>query len=124
MRTAKQDELAEKHGTPEQFEKAIWKAYSDLFISHEEATSAIRRYQTEWDDASTGYAANARNEELHDQCCDEMACPFCGETNFDATGLKIHLLAGHCKEFNAVSTDVPRTRETNAEPEPRRACEP
>jgi len=62
MRTAKQDELAEKHGTPEQFEKAIWKAYSDLFISHEEATSAIRRYQTEWDDAATGYAANAPAE--------------------------------------------------------------
>jgi hypothetical protein len=57
--TKKQEELAEKHGTPEQFEKAIWKAYSDLFISHEEGTSAIRRYQTEWDDAATGYAANA-----------------------------------------------------------------
>jgi hypothetical protein len=53
-------------------------------------------------------------EELHDQCCDELACPFCGETDFEATGLKIHLLAGHCKEFNAVSTDVPRTREANA----------
>ena len=59
VRTIKQDELAEKHGTPEQFKKAIWKAYSDLFISHEEATSAIRQYQTEWNDASTGYAANA-----------------------------------------------------------------
>ena len=60
MRTAKQDELDEKHGTPEQFEKAIWKAYADLFITHEEATSAIRRYQAEWDAASTGFCtANA-----------------------------------------------------------------
>lgn len=39
------------------------------------------------------------------------ACPFCGETDFDATGLKIHLLAGHCDKFNAVSVDIPRTRE-------------
>lgn len=53
-------------------------------------------------------------EELHDLDCDEMACPFCGETDFDATGLKIHLLAGLCCEFNAVPTNVPITREANS----------
>jgi protein subunit release factor A len=50
--SAKQDELAEKHGTPEQFEKAVWKAYSDLFGSQEEAVSAIRKYRNEWESAS------------------------------------------------------------------------
>ncbi len=50
--TEKQKELAEKHGTPEQFEKAIWKAYTDLFLSATEAWSAIRSYQYEWDQAS------------------------------------------------------------------------
>lgn len=49
--SSKQKELAKKHGTPEQFEKAIWKAYADLFITVTEAWSAIRNYQYEWDRA-------------------------------------------------------------------------
>jgi hypothetical protein len=49
--TKKQKELAEKHGTPEQFEKAIWKAYSDLFITSTEAWSAIMKYKDEWKQA-------------------------------------------------------------------------
>jgi hypothetical protein len=35
-----------------------------------------------------------------------LACPFCGEAEFDAVGLKIHLLAGHCNEFDAVPVDA------------------
>ena len=35
------------------------------------------------------------SEELHD---DLMRCPFCGENDFDAQGLKAHLLTG-CREF-------------------------
>jgi hypothetical protein len=46
--TKKQQELAEKQGTPEQFEEAIWKACDDLFITTQEAVAAINRYENEW----------------------------------------------------------------------------
>ena len=46
--TMKQEELAEQYGTPEQFEKAIWKAYADLFITGKEARAAIGNYNNEW----------------------------------------------------------------------------
>ena len=42
--TLKQMELAEKHGTPEQFERALHKAWSDLFISSDECDAAIAKY--------------------------------------------------------------------------------
>lgn len=28
-----------------------------------------------------------------------IACPFCGEQDFDAVGLKHHLRAGHCDQY-------------------------
>jgi hypothetical protein len=46
--TDRQKELAEKHGTPEQFEKAIWKAWEDVFITANEANAAIQKYRAEW----------------------------------------------------------------------------
>ena len=46
--TNKQKELAEKHGTPEQFEKAIWKACDDLTITTKEAVATINGYKYEW----------------------------------------------------------------------------
>ena len=46
--TNKQQNLAGKHGTPEQFEKAIWKAWADLFITTKEAIRAIEKYNNEW----------------------------------------------------------------------------
>ena len=49
--TRKQKELAEKHSTPEQFKKAIWKAYADLFITSAEAWAAISSYKDEWERA-------------------------------------------------------------------------
>lgn len=55
--TKKQEELAEKHGTPEQFEKAIWKACDDLTITTQEAVAAINGYNYEWMQA--GHTANA-----------------------------------------------------------------
>ena len=55
--TKKQEELAEKHGTPEQFEKAIWKACDDLTITTQEAVAAINGYKYEWMQA--GHTANA-----------------------------------------------------------------
>ena len=54
--TKKQQELAEKHGTPEQFEEAIWKACDDLFITTQESVAAINRYKNEWRQA--GHIAN------------------------------------------------------------------
>jgi hypothetical protein len=54
--TKKQEELAEKHGTPEQFEKAIWKACDDLMITTQEAVAAINGYKYEWMQA--GHTAN------------------------------------------------------------------
>jgi hypothetical protein len=46
--------LAEKHGTPEQFEKAIQRAWDDLFITSYEADAAFKKYRAEWDAAGTG----------------------------------------------------------------------
>ena len=42
-------------------------------------------------------------------CKELLGCPFCNEQDFDATGLKIHLTAGHCEAFNNTSVAVPRT---------------
>ena len=49
--TIKQEELAEKHGTPEAFRKAIEKARDDLFITRAEAAQAMFEYQHEWNAA-------------------------------------------------------------------------
>jgi uncharacterized protein len=42
------DELRSKHGTPEEFECAVWKAYNQFFITMEEATAAIGKYREEY----------------------------------------------------------------------------
>lgn len=34
-----------------------------------------------------------------------LTCPFCGETDFDKVGLKIHIINGWCEEFE--NTEVP-----------------
>ena len=47
--TIKQQELAEKHGTLDQFCKAIQKALGT--ISVDEMNQAIQSYQNEWDEA-------------------------------------------------------------------------
>jgi hypothetical protein len=31
-----------------------------------------------------------------------MECPFCKEGDFDAIGLKHHLLSGYCEDFDGV----------------------
>ena len=49
--TEKQKRLAENHGTPEQFEKAVWKAYADLMITFPEALEGIVKYKDEWKQA-------------------------------------------------------------------------
>lgn len=36
-----------------------------------------------------------------------MTCPFCGEQDFDALGLKRHLLYWGCDVFEAVSPENP-----------------
>lgn len=33
-----------------------------------------------------------------------ITCPFCMETDFDAIGLKHHLLSGGCETFNTTIT--------------------
>ncbi len=43
-----QQELTQKHGTPSEFEKAVWAAYSDLMITYDEAIAAIQKYRSEW----------------------------------------------------------------------------
>lgn len=34
-----------------------------------------------------------------------MTCPFCGDNDFDAIGLKSHLL-NHCKAFDAIESPL------------------
>lgn len=46
--TVAQWKLIEKHGTVTDFEKAIWKAHDDLFITTVEAMAAINGYRHEF----------------------------------------------------------------------------
>lgn len=39
-----------------------------------------------------------------DDFCTTISCPYCSEPDFDATGLKSHLLSGDCEEWNATET--------------------
>lgn len=45
------EELRKKHGTPKEFEDAIWRACNDLFITDSEAIDAIKKYEKEWESA-------------------------------------------------------------------------
>lgn len=47
--TAKQRELAEKHGTPAEFEANVWTAYAHCFITFDEARDGIAKYKAEWE---------------------------------------------------------------------------
>jgi hypothetical protein len=38
---------------------------------------------------------------------ENIACQFCGETDFDGYGLKLHLTFGWCRVFEALSPDKP-----------------
>lgn len=38
---------------------------------------------------------------------ENIACQFCGETDFDGYGLKLHLTFGWCRVFEALSPDMP-----------------
>lgn len=49
--TKAQEELARKYGTPEQFEGALYKAYTDLFITQKEMSRAVIKYRDEWKEA-------------------------------------------------------------------------
>lgn len=49
--TEKQKILAEKHGTPTEFESAVWMAYDTLYITGDEAVAAINKYKREWEEA-------------------------------------------------------------------------
>ena len=46
-----QEKLREKHGTPEEFERAIWNGYADMFVTMGEALAAITKYNNEWNEA-------------------------------------------------------------------------
>lgn len=46
--TSEQKKLANKHGTPAKFEKAVWKSYDNLEISYQEAIEGIEKYNKEW----------------------------------------------------------------------------
>jgi hypothetical protein len=41
-------ELRSSHGTPEEFERAIWEAHAQLFITTDEAAAAIGKYREEY----------------------------------------------------------------------------
>lgn len=49
--TPKQKALAEKHGTPREFNKACRQAYADLMINQAELLAGTAKYQREWDEA-------------------------------------------------------------------------
>jgi hypothetical protein len=41
-------ELQTAHGTPAEFEAAVWAAHAQLFVTTEEAEAAIAKYRDEW----------------------------------------------------------------------------
>jgi hypothetical protein len=41
----KLEKFVEKHGTLEEFENALFRAYADLMITYQEAQTAIEKYQ-------------------------------------------------------------------------------
>lgn len=46
--TPAQLELAAKHGTPQQFRAAVWRACCDLFVTVEEYHAAADKYDAEF----------------------------------------------------------------------------
>ena len=42
------EELTAKHGTPKEFERAVWAAWAQLFVTTAEAEKAIVKYRDEW----------------------------------------------------------------------------
>jgi hypothetical protein len=48
----------------------------------------------------------------------ELNCPFCGEGDFDDSGLKIHLTHGHCDAFERVEIVDIQTRKLPSEGNP------
>ena len=38
-----------------------------------------------------------------------LPCPFCGEEDFDLSGLRLHLLSRWCDEFNKLEDPLPDT---------------
>lgn len=88
-------ELAEKHGTPERFEKAIRRAWEDLFISADEASAAVLKYRAEWDAAGKKFADGRTMENASDRArlsssltgplriVAAAVCPICGGTGQD-----------------------------------------
>jgi hypothetical protein len=49
--TPEQERLRAAHGTPREFEAAVWRAYADLFVTHDEAVAGIQKYRDEWEAA-------------------------------------------------------------------------
>lgn len=43
------EELRRAHGTPQEFKQAVWAAIGEISVA--EAVEAIRKYQSEWDEA-------------------------------------------------------------------------
>lgn len=51
---ASRDEMRALHGKPMDFERAVWRAWSDGFCTTQEAEAAIRRYQGMWERGRCG----------------------------------------------------------------------
>jgi hypothetical protein len=41
-------ELRTRHGTLEEFERAVWAAHAQLFVTTDEAVAGIAKYRAEW----------------------------------------------------------------------------
>ena len=46
-----QRHLEEKHGTPDEFDDACYRAYVEGFCTMGEAEKAMKRYRKEWEEA-------------------------------------------------------------------------
>jgi hypothetical protein len=58
-----QAELRERHGTPEEFAKAVWAACDTLNCTTDEAEAAIGNYRIEWARAGAATASSSQTRE-------------------------------------------------------------
>ena len=64
-------ELRSSHGTPEEFEHAVWEAHAQLFVTTDEANTAIGKYREEYAAAAPENEVPMEGKNVHQVtiCC-------------------------------------------------------
>jgi hypothetical protein len=73
--TPAQKVLREKHGSPAEFEDAIWRAHAQCFCTTDEALTGIAKYRNEWAVAGDPLPATAPTNQADEVHHDEAEAP-------------------------------------------------